>query len=182
MQKNFPSSHEVLARVWGNSRKPEMSSSASFTAPPPKSNLRRLLKSSHLLKRPKGRFPWKVQFRGAKEQKRQADDKSGICLGLICTQEGRALTVGENKRVIRSRPFEGPRQPWACASSSRSRHGTRVWHHLRNEVKVAITKDLLDEPVYCETDDWRCLKLPLLTLSDALPSYMLAFSGLLPSA
>jgi hypothetical protein len=25
-------------------------------------------------------------------------------------------------------------------------------------VEVAITKDLLDEPVYYETDGWRCLK------------------------
>ena len=114
--KKLPELARGLGQSWGNSRKPEMSSSASFTAPPPKSNLRRLPKSSHLLKHPKGRFPWKVQFRGAKEQKRQADDKSGICLGLICTQEGARIDrVGENKRVTRSRPFENHASPGSRA-------------------------------------------------------------------
>jgi hypothetical protein len=28
-------------------------------------------------------------------------------------------------------------------------------------VAAAIPKELLDEPVYCETDDWGCLKLSL---------------------
>jgi hypothetical protein len=28
-------------------------------------------------------------------------------------------------------------------------------------VAVAIPKELLDEPAYCETDDWRCIKLSL---------------------
>ena len=28
-------------------------------------------------------------------------------------------------------------------------------------VAVAIPKELLDEPAYCETDGWRCLKLSL---------------------
>ena len=28
-------------------------------------------------------------------------------------------------------------------------------------VAVAMTKEWLDEPAYCETDDWRCIKLSL---------------------
>jgi hypothetical protein len=32
-------------------------------------------------------------------------------------------------------------------------------------VAAAISKELLDEPAYCETDDWRCMKLSLFSLS-----------------
>jgi hypothetical protein len=28
-------------------------------------------------------------------------------------------------------------------------------------VAVAIPKELLDEPAYCETDNWHCIKLSL---------------------